>query len=162
MSGNSTFARWGMKASEKLIIFLRILRCLLADRSEIGRIAYCFMRACIRKVIWLSMRHRVFSGRGEFKPMEIPPATFEVESSLRKLGEEVTICSFMKRMMEGSPSEFRRKPRCFANTFPDCSSEIILLFFNDTHREPVIWFLHKGYPTVLCNLPEHILPASVK
>jgi hypothetical protein len=37
------------------------------------------------------MRDRVPSGRGEFKPMEIPPATFEVGSSLRKLGEEVTI-----------------------------------------------------------------------
>ena len=29
--------------------------------------------------------------RGEFKPMEIPPATFEVGSSLRTLGEEVTL-----------------------------------------------------------------------
>ncbi len=48
------------------------------------------MRACIRKVRWLSVRDRVPSDRGDFKPMEIPPATFEVGSSLRKLGEEVT------------------------------------------------------------------------
>ncbi len=44
----------------------------------------------IRKVRWLSMEDKVLSGRGEFKPMEIPPVTFEVGSSLRKLGEEVT------------------------------------------------------------------------
>jgi hypothetical protein len=36
------------------------------------------------------MKDRVPSGRREFKPMEIPPATVEVGSSLRKLGEEVT------------------------------------------------------------------------
>ena len=36
------------------------------------------------------MKDRVPSGSGEFKPMKIPPATFEVGSSLRKLGEEVT------------------------------------------------------------------------
>ncbi|MCW6158983.1 MAG: hypothetical protein LVQ63_05845, partial [Thermoplasmatales archaeon] len=48
----------------------------------------------IRKVRWLSMKDKVPSGRGEFKPMEIPPATFEVGSSLRKLGEEVTIISY--------------------------------------------------------------------
>ena len=79
-----------MKANEMLIISLDILQCPLADRSETGRIAYCFMRACIRKVRWLRMKDRVPSGRGEFKPMEIPPATFEVGSSLRKLEEEVT------------------------------------------------------------------------
>ena len=45
----------------------------------------------IRKVRWLSMEDKVPSGRGEFKPMEIPPVTFEVGSSLRKLGEEVTM-----------------------------------------------------------------------
>jgi hypothetical protein len=37
------------------------------------------------------MKDRVPSGRREFKPMEIPPATVEVGSSLRKLGEEVTL-----------------------------------------------------------------------
>ncbi len=47
----------------------------------------------IRKVRWLSMEDKVPSGRGEFKPMEIPPVTFEVGSSLRKLGEEVTFNS---------------------------------------------------------------------
>ncbi len=36
------------------------------------------------------MRDRVPSGRGEFKPMEIQPATFEVGSPFRKIGEEVT------------------------------------------------------------------------
>ncbi|MHB1709437.1 MAG: hypothetical protein ACYCT2_08205 [Thermoplasmataceae archaeon] len=36
------------------------------------------------------MKDRVPSGLGEFKPMEISPATVEVGSSLRKLGEEVT------------------------------------------------------------------------
>ena len=30
-------------------------------------------------------------GPGKFKPMEIPPSTFEVGSSLRKLGEEATL-----------------------------------------------------------------------
>ena len=53
------------------------------------------MRACICKVIWLSIRDRVPSGRGEFKPMEIPPATFEVGSSLRKLGEKVTVLEIL-------------------------------------------------------------------
>ena len=79
-----------MKASEKVTISRRILICPLADRNERGRIAYCFIRACIRKVRWLSMKDKVPSGRREFKPIEIPPATFEVGSSLRKLGEEVT------------------------------------------------------------------------
>ncbi|MHB1471228.1 MAG: hypothetical protein ACYCSA_02860 [Thermoplasmataceae archaeon] len=37
------------------------------------------------------MKERVPSGRGELKPTEIPPATFEVGSSLRGLGEEVTM-----------------------------------------------------------------------
>jgi hypothetical protein len=36
------------------------------------------------------MRDRVPWGRGKFKSIEIPPATFEVGSSLQKLGEEVT------------------------------------------------------------------------
>ncbi|MCL4330763.1 MAG: hypothetical protein M1304_00650 [Candidatus Thermoplasmatota archaeon] len=40
------------------------------------------------------MRDRVPSDRGDFKPMEIPPATFEVGSSLRKLGEEVTVPTY--------------------------------------------------------------------
>ena len=78
------------ESERNFIISPNILHCSLADKSEKGRIAYCFMRACIRKVRWLSMKDRVPSGRGEFKPMEIPPATFEVGSSLRKLGEEVT------------------------------------------------------------------------
>ena len=52
----------------------------------------------IRKVRWLSMEDKVPSGRGEFKPMEIPPVTFEVGSSLRKLGEEVTVSSFISLM----------------------------------------------------------------
>ena len=51
-------------------------------------IAPCMPAIC--KVRWLSMEDKVPSGRGEFKPMEIPPVTFEVGSSLRKLGEEVT------------------------------------------------------------------------
>ena len=80
-----------MKASEKVTISRRILICPLADRNERGRIAYCFIRACIRKVRWLSMKDKVPSGRREFKPMEIPPVTFEVGSSLRNLGEEVTL-----------------------------------------------------------------------
>ncbi|MHB8371214.1 MAG: hypothetical protein ACYDAO_03810 [Thermoplasmataceae archaeon] len=37
------------------------------------------------------MKDKVPSGRREFKPMEISPATFEVGSSLRKLGEDVTV-----------------------------------------------------------------------
>ncbi|MHB1709645.1 MAG: hypothetical protein ACYCT2_09250 [Thermoplasmataceae archaeon] len=32
------------------------------------------------------MKDRVPSGRGEFKPMETPPATVEVGRSMRKLG----------------------------------------------------------------------------
>ena len=86
--------KMGDESEQKHIILQRILRCPLADGSETGRIAYCFMRACIRKVIWLSMKDIVPSGRGEFKPMEIPSATFEVGSSLRKLGEEVTVVVF--------------------------------------------------------------------
>ena len=62
------------------------------------------MRACIRKVIWLSMKDRVPSGRGgEFKPMEIPPATFEVGSPLRKLGEEVTYFTTNPRNKKNIP-----------------------------------------------------------
>jgi hypothetical protein len=36
------------------------------------------------------MKDRVPSDRKKIKPMEIPPATFEVGSSLQELGEEVT------------------------------------------------------------------------
>ena len=93
-----------MKVNEMLIISLDILYCPLADRSETGRIAYCFMHTCIRKVIWLSMKDRVPSGRGgEFKPMEIPPTTFEVGSSLRKLGEEVTYFTTNPRNKKNIP-----------------------------------------------------------
>ncbi len=55
----------------------------------------------IRKVRWLSMEDKVPSGRGEFKPMEIPPVTFEVGSSLRKLGEEVTNPSSIRKRSDG-------------------------------------------------------------
>ena len=60
------------------------------------------MLAWIRKVIWLSITDRVPSGRGEFKPMEIPLATFEVKGPLRKLGEEATIftCTFILYLYE--------------------------------------------------------------
>ena len=84
---------WGEK-ERKCYVSLKILLRPLADTNESSRIAYCFMRACIHKVRWLSVKNRVPSGRGEFKPMEIPPATLEVGSSLRKLGEEATIISY--------------------------------------------------------------------
>ena len=64
VSGNPPFAIEEMKASEKFIGSPNILQCPLADRNETGRIAYCFMHTCIRKVIWLSMKDRVPSGRG--------------------------------------------------------------------------------------------------
>jgi hypothetical protein len=47
------------------------------------------------------MEDKVPSGRGEFKPMEIPPVTFEVGSSLRKLGEEVTNPSSIRKRSDG-------------------------------------------------------------
>ncbi len=49
--------------------------------------AYCFMRACIRKVKWLGLKERVPSGRRQFNATEIGSATFEAINSLRKLGE---------------------------------------------------------------------------
>ena len=58
-----------MKAGEKFIVFHRILFYPLADRSETGLIAYCFMRDCVHKVGWVSMKDRVPSGRRKFKPM---------------------------------------------------------------------------------------------
>ena len=64
--------------------------CPLADISESGRIAYCSLRACIRKVEWLSMEDRVPSGRGECKPVETPPAAFEAGSPRIHSWEEVT------------------------------------------------------------------------
>ena len=99
-----------MKTSEKVTISRRILICPLADKNERGRIAYCFMRACIRTVRWLSMKDKVPSGRREFKPIEIPPATFEVGSSLRKLGEEVTRTD---RTTETHLVPLSRLPICF-------------------------------------------------
>ena len=87
--------------AKRLLLSPRILYCPLADSSESGRIAYCFMRACIRKVRWLSMKDRVPSGRREFKPMEIPTATVEVGSSLRKPGEEVTPADPNKQIISG-------------------------------------------------------------
>ena len=80
----------GDENERKYKMVVRILFNPLEGRSEIGRIAYCFMSACVRKVRWLSMTDRVPSDRGEFKPMEIPPETLEVGSSLRDLGEEIT------------------------------------------------------------------------
>jgi hypothetical protein len=37
------------------------------------------------------MKYKAPSDRGEFKPIEIPSVTFEVKTSLRKPGEEVTV-----------------------------------------------------------------------
>ncbi len=48
------------------------------------------MRACARKVEWLSMEGKVPSGRGEFRPVEVPLVTAEAGSPFRKMGEEVT------------------------------------------------------------------------
>ncbi len=48
------------------------------------------MRACARKVEWLSMEGKVPSGRGEFRPVEVPLVTAEAGSPFRKIGEEVT------------------------------------------------------------------------
>ena len=49
------------------------------------------MHACIRKVRWFSIRDRVLSGRGEFKPDEILPAAIGAVSPYGKIGEEVTM-----------------------------------------------------------------------
>ncbi|MHB8361570.1 MAG: GNAT family N-acetyltransferase [Thermoplasmataceae archaeon] len=99
----------GDESGRKHIISPGISMCPLADRSESGRIAYCFMRACIRKVRWLSMKDKVPSGRKEFKPMEISPATFEVGSSLRKLGEGVTL-KHMEKIEAYQISEWHYEP----------------------------------------------------
>ncbi|AKA48083.1 hypothetical protein IX51_02075 [uncultured archaeon] len=48
------------------------------------------MRSCVRKVRWLSMEDIVPSGRGEFKPVEIPLVTVEAGSPFRRIGEQVT------------------------------------------------------------------------
>ena len=53
------------------------------------------MRACIRKVRWLSMENTVPSGRGEFKPVETPPAAVEAGSPRLKSWEEVTFFTFL-------------------------------------------------------------------
>ncbi|MCL5785494.1 MAG: DUF1415 domain-containing protein, partial [Candidatus Thermoplasmatota archaeon] len=66
--------------SEPFYVVIGCNFCPLADRSERGRIAYCSMRACIRKVRWLSMEDRVPSDRGEFTPVETPPAVAEAGS----------------------------------------------------------------------------------
>ncbi len=49
------------------------------------------MRACARKVEWLSMKNRVPAGRGEFRPVEVLLVTAEARSPFRKIEEEVTL-----------------------------------------------------------------------
>lgn len=78
-----------MKAREILFITFRVFAiCWQTEVKQIGRIL--LHAACTRKVRCLSMKGIVPSG-GEFKHMEIPSATFEVGSFLRKLGEESTL-----------------------------------------------------------------------
>ena len=57
----------GNENERKHNIAARIVFSLLEDRSEMGWIALCFMRAAIRKVRWLSMKDRVPSRRRELK-----------------------------------------------------------------------------------------------
>ncbi len=52
------------------------------------------MYARARKVEWLSMKNRVPTDRGEFRPVEVPLVTAEAGSLFRKIGEEVT-CKIM-------------------------------------------------------------------
>jgi len=42
-----------------------------------------------RKIRWLSREDRARSGRGELKPVEIPPPTFDAGNPSRKIVEEV-------------------------------------------------------------------------
>ena len=65
--------------------------CQPADRMEVGRITCNSKHACDRKVEWLSMEGKVPSGRGEFRPVEVPPVTVEAGSPFRKIGDEVTV-----------------------------------------------------------------------
>ena len=76
--------------SEPICTVDRYNPCPLADRMEVGRITYCSMHACVRKVEWLSMEDKVPPDRREFKPVEIPPATFEAGSPRIHSWEEVT------------------------------------------------------------------------
>ncbi len=93
LSGDSPSEREGMKTnlfvSEKDNISVR----WQTEVKVVGsHIAPCM--PAIRKVNWLSMEDKVPSGRGEFKPVEIPPTTFEAGTPFRKIGEEVTGLSY--------------------------------------------------------------------
>ena len=81
--------REGMKV-KLFLCFLETLQCSPADRMEEGRITCSSMRACFRKVEWLSMEIKVPPDRREFMPVEVPPVTVEAGSPFRKIGEEVT------------------------------------------------------------------------
>ena len=90
VSGKSHILQGWDGSEPKFIRRLQIICCSLADISESGRIAYCSMRDCIRKVRRLSMENTVPSGRGEFKPVETPPAAVEAGSPWIYSWEEVT------------------------------------------------------------------------
>jgi|ACXK01.1.fsa_nt_gi hypothetical protein len=53
---------------------------------EEGWITRGSMRACVRKVHWLSMESKVPPGRREFMPVEVPLVTVEAGSPFRKIG----------------------------------------------------------------------------
>ena len=69
------------------------IKFLSTGRQNGRRSDRILLHACLQsaKSDGLAWRDKVLSGRIEFKPMEIPPVTFEVGNSLRKLGEEVTM-----------------------------------------------------------------------
>ena len=56
------------ESQQNFMIFFIILLCPLADRSEKGRIAYCFMRSCLREARWPGMKDQVPSGTGDQSP----------------------------------------------------------------------------------------------
>ena len=73
------------------LCFLETLQCSPADRMEEGRITRSSMRACVRKVEWLSKEIKVPPDRREFMHVEVPLVTVEAGSLFRKIGEEVTL-----------------------------------------------------------------------
>ena len=69
--------------------------CPLVDVIKKGWITYSSMYVRARKVEWLSMKNRVPTGRGEFRPVETQPVAFEAGSPRIHSWEGVTLIGYI-------------------------------------------------------------------
>ena len=106
------------------------------------------MRACVRKVEWISVEGKVPSGLREFMPAEVPLVTVEAGSPFRRIGEEVTWCIKMSQNL--------------GSKLPDKTFNS-LKFSNETRTNSAIFLLTKdgeSFPHVALLSPYQVVAVN--